>query len=31
MNLLRAQGKMASVEIGLWIRDYIKIHELDTK
>lgn len=24
MNLLRSEGKTASVEIGLWIRDYIK-------
>ncbi|MBE5993284.1 MAG: antitoxin [Paenibacillaceae bacterium] len=24
MSLLRNEGKTASVEIGLWIRDYIK-------
>lgn len=24
MSLLREQGKTASVEIGLWIREYIK-------
>lgn len=24
MNLLREQGKTASVEIGLWIREFIK-------
>ena len=24
MNLMRVQGKMASVEIGLWIREYLK-------
>jgi len=24
MNLLRDEGKTASVEIGLWIRNYIK-------
>lgn len=24
MEILRSEGKMASVEIGLWIRDYIK-------
>ena len=24
MDLLRTEGKKASVEIGLWIRDYIK-------
>lgn len=24
MDLLRSEGKMASVEIGLWIREYIK-------
>ena len=24
MNLMRKEGKKASIEIGLWIRDYIK-------
>ena len=24
MNLMRVQGKTASVEIGLWIREYLK-------
>lgn len=24
MSLLREQGKTASVEIGLWIREYLK-------
>lgn len=24
MELLRSEGKMASVEIGMWIREYIK-------
>lgn len=28
MKLLRSEGKSASVEIGLWIRDYIKINGL---
>ena len=28
MTLLRNQGKTASVEIGLWIRDYIKNNKL---
>lgn len=26
MSLLREQGKTASVEIGLWIREYLKEH-----
>ena len=26
MLLLRGEGKTASVEIGLWIRDYIRNH-----
>ena len=29
MTLLRNQGKTASVEIGLWIRDYIKNNKLE--
>lgn len=28
MTLLRSEGKTASVEIGLWIRDYIKNNRL---
>ena len=28
MTLLRNEGKTASVEIGLWIRDYIKNSKL---
>lgn len=28
MVLLRSEGKTASVEIGLWIRDYIKNNKL---
>lgn len=28
MTLLRNEGKTASVEIGLWIREYIKNHKL---
>lgn len=24
MNLMRKEGKMASIEIGTWIKDYIK-------
>ncbi|MCM1121353.1 MAG: antitoxin [Eubacterium sp.] len=27
MMLLRNEGKTASVEIGLWIREYIKTHK----
>ena len=27
MNLMRVQGKMASVEIGLWIREYLKCYK----
>jgi len=29
MTLLRNEGKTASVEIGLWIRDYIKNNKLE--
>ena len=29
MTLLRAEGKTASVEIGLWIREYIKNNKLE--
>lgn len=28
MTLLRSEGKTASVEIGLWIREYIKNNKL---
>lgn len=28
MELLRGEGKTASVEIGLWIREYIKNNKL---
>lgn len=28
MALLRSEGKTASVEIGLWIRDYIRNNKL---
>lgn len=28
MTLLRSEGKTASVEIGLWIREYIKSNKL---
>ena len=28
MTLLRSEGKTASVEIGLWIREYIKNNQL---
>lgn len=27
MNLMHVQGKMASVEIGLWIREYLKCYK----
>ncbi len=29
MNLLRAEGKKASSEIGMWIREYIKKNRLE--
>lgn len=29
MTLLRKEGKTASVEIGLWIRDYIRNNKLE--
>lgn len=29
MTILRSEGKTASVEIGLWIRDYIKNHRTE--
>ena len=29
MTLVRNEGKTASVEIGLWIRDYIKNNKLE--
>lgn len=28
MDILRSEGKMASVEIGRWIREYIKSREV---
>ncbi len=31
MTLLRNEGKTASVEIGLWIRDYIKKNTIEEK
>lgn len=31
MELLRAEGKMASVEIGMWIREYIKQSKMENK
>lgn len=31
MELLHNEGKTASVEIGCWIRAYIKEHKEDTK
>lgn len=31
MTILHSEGKTASVEIGLWIREYIKTHRTEGK
>lgn len=27
MEIIRPEGKKASIEIGVWIREYIKVHK----